>query len=135
MVLPIAKAARNASTKEQPPGTGTTAAERLAANAAAGKAAERVIAKELVKAGHTILGSNVGIQTSRGLRMVDHLIMTPSGELLAIEVKSGGAVRRASQLAKDAALGAEGGVIVGKNAPDFLRGTSVMIDTVEAVVP
>ena len=36
------------------------AAERLAANAAAGKAAEAVIADELVKAGHTILGSQVG---------------------------------------------------------------------------
>ena len=67
--------------------------------------------------------------------MVDHLIMTPSGELLAIEVKAGGAVRSAAQLAKDAALGTEGGVIVGKNAPAFLQGASVTIDTVEAVVP
>ncbi|MCK6575797.1 hypothetical protein L6V77_32485 [Myxococcota bacterium] len=64
---------------------------------------------------------------------MDHLIQTPSGQIFAVEVKSGGAVRSASQLAKDALLGTEGGVLVGKNAPAALRGQQLIIQTIERV--
>ena len=66
---------------------------------------------------------------------IDHLIETPSRQILAIEVKAGNAVRNASQLAKDAELVTQGGVLVGKNAPDVLRGTHLIIQTIERNVP
>lgn len=112
---------------------GATRAQVLAANRAAGAAAERLAARELVAEGNTILGSQVSIRTSAGLRRVDHLIQTPTGQILAVEVKSGNAVRSASQLAKDALLSTEGGVLVGKNAPAALRGQQLIIQTIERV--
>ncbi|HWO25766.1 MAG TPA: hypothetical protein VNO30_43820, partial [Kofleriaceae bacterium] len=95
---------------------GASQAEILAANRAAGIAAERAAARQLVAEGNTILGSQVSVRTSLGLRRIDHLIQTPGGQILAVEVKSGNAVRSAAQLAKDAALASEGGVLVGRNA-------------------
>lgn len=46
-------------------------------------------------------------------------------------MKAGGAVRNASQLAKDNALAIQGGTLVGKNAPAALRGQNMVIETVE----
>lgn len=103
----------------------------LAANRAAGKAAEAQAAIDLIAEGNTILGSQVSVRTSQGRRVVDHLIQTPSGQIMAIEVKSGRASRSAGQIAKDSALATEGGVVVGKNAPSSLRGQQVVIPTVE----
>ena len=71
------------------------------------------------------------MRTSEGRRVVDHLIQTPSGQIVACEVKCGGAVRNASQLRKDGAMAAEGGVVVGKNAPAELRGQHMVIPTIE----
>lgn len=112
-----------------------TRAERLAANRAAGLAAERVVAEQLVAEGNTILGSQVSVRTSLGIRRIDHLIQTPGGQLVAIEVKAGNAVRDASQLAKDAEIATQGGVLVGKNAPAALRGQRIIIQTIERNVP
>jgi RHS repeat-associated protein len=103
----------------------------LAVNQAAGKAAEARAAVDLVAEGSKILGSQVSVRTSAGRRVVDHLIQTRSGQIVAIEVKSGGAVRSARQLAKDRAMATEGGVVIGKNAPDALRGQQILIPTIE----
>ena len=103
----------------------------LAANQAAGKAAEARAATDLVAEGNKILGSQVSVRTSEGRRVVDHLIQTPSGQIVACEVKCGSAVRNTSQLAKDGAMAAEGGVPVGKNAPAELRGQQIAIPTIE----
>ena len=46
----------------------------LAANKAAGRAAEARAAKDLVAEGNTILGSQVSVRTSEGRRVIDHLI-------------------------------------------------------------
>jgi hypothetical protein len=70
------------------------------------------------------------VRTTAGLRYIDHLIQTPTGKILAVEVKSGAAVRNAAQLAKDALLATEG-VLVGKNAPAALRGQQLIIETIE----
>jgi hypothetical protein len=107
----------------------------LAANRAAGKAGERVFGEPLVAAGNTILGAQVSVRTSQGRRVIDFLVQTPDGRLIAVEAKSGGAVRNARQLAKDAALADEGGVLVGKNAPAELRGQTLVLETIERRVP
>jgi RHS repeat-associated protein len=104
-------------------------------NRQAGQAAERLVADQLVAEGYEIVGSQVAVRTSEGLRYIDHLVRTPTGELIAVEVKSGGATRSAAQVAKDTAMASEGGRIVGKNAPDALRGQTVVIPTVERRVP
>ena len=54
----------------------------------------------------------------------------PNGDLVAVEVKSGGAVRSASQIAKDNALATQGGTLVGKNVPAGLQGQTVTIQTI-----
>jgi hypothetical protein len=112
-----------------------TAAERLAANRLRGLAAEEIVRRQLIAEGNTILGSHVTIQTSKGARVVDHLIRTPDGRIVAVEVKSGGAVRDATQLAKDKAMATEGGTPVGQNAPENLRGQMRLFDTIERRVP
>jgi hypothetical protein len=65
-----------------------------------------------------------------GLRVIDHLVQAPTGEIVAVEVKSGGAVRTGLQTLKDAAIEAGLGTFVGKNAPANLRGTSQPIPTI-----
>ncbi|NPU90849.1 MAG: hypothetical protein HPY82_02970 [Gammaproteobacteria bacterium] len=94
-------------------------------------AVEARAAKDLVAEGNAILGSQVSVRTSEGRRVVDHLVQTPDGRIVAVEVKSGGAVRDSAQLAKDNAMATQGGVVVGKNAPDALRGQQVILDTIE----
>lgn len=106
------------------------AATGVQANRIAGLAAEAVAARQLTAQGYTILGSHVGARTSKGLRVIDHLVQAPDGSMVAIEVKSGGAVRNASQVAKDALMSSEGAVLVGKNAPAALRGTIHQLPTV-----
>ncbi len=110
-------------------------AQILAENRAAGKAAELKIACDLVNDGNTILGSQVSVKTSEGRRVIDHLVQTADGTIIAVEVKSGNAVRNASQKAKDAAMATEGGVVIGKNAPAALKGQNIIIETMEINVP
>ena len=74
-------------------------AAQLAKNKAVGTAAEVQAAKDLVSEGNTILGSQVSVRTAEGRRVIDHLVQDSNGTIKAIEVKSGGAVRNASQLA------------------------------------
>jgi len=45
----------------------------------------------LLAEGAEILGSQVKIQTSIGIRVVDHLVRLPNGRIVAVEVKSGNA--------------------------------------------
>jgi RHS repeat-associated protein len=75
-----------------------------------GAAAERIAAVQLGLKGYRIVGAQVRVMTSEGLRVVD-FIVEREGEYVAIEVKSMGAVRDAGQLAKDAAMATEGGEI------------------------
>lgn len=126
-----ALAGRAARAEKAAPAIAAAAKGTLDANKAAGKAAEARAAVDLVAEGNKILGSQVSVRTSEGRRVIDHLIQTPSGQIVACEVKCGGAVRNASQLAKDRALATEGGVVVGKNAPDALRGQQIVIPTIE----
>lgn len=104
----------------------------LTANRAAGAAAEVRAARNLLANGHTILGSQVSVRTPQGRRVIDHLIRSPSGRIIAaIEVKSGHAVRGSAQLAKDKAMASQGGIVVGRNAPAALRGKHMVIKTAE----
>jgi RHS repeat-associated protein len=106
-------------------------------NRAAGLAAERVIADELIAEGNVILGSQVGVQTSQGLRIIDHLYQTPAGDIFACEVKCGGGIRTAMQILKDETLATEGGIFTGRNAanPVFQNLNGQPISTVVRRVP
>lgn len=84
-----------------------------------------------MRQGNQILGSQVSVRTSAGIRRIDHLIKDPSGNIKAIEVKAGNARRNAPQLKKDSLLETEGGVIIGKNAPGDLVGQFRKIPTIE----
>jgi RHS repeat-associated protein len=102
---------------------------QIAKNAAQGAEGEAKVASELIAEGKTILGSHVGVQTGKGLRVVDHLVQD-GDEIYAVEVKTGNATRNASQVAKDTLMEQKGGKIVGKNAPEHLRGQTVKLKTV-----
>lgn len=91
-------------------------------------------AAELVEEGSTIVGSQVTVRTSRGRRVVDHIVQDADGNLVAVDVKSGNATRSAAQKAKDAVIETEGGVATGKNAGE-MAGQTIQVKTVERRVP
>jgi RHS repeat-associated protein len=109
---------------------GLSRAEQLKANREQGKAAERRVGQELVDEGNEILGSQVTVRTSEGRRVPDHLILNPSDEILAVEVKSGNGVRTEAQILKDGIMAKTGATIIGKNAPPHLRGKFLKIVTI-----
>ncbi|MED3092213.1 RHS repeat-associated core domain-containing protein, partial [Bacillus thuringiensis] len=102
----------------------------LAANKRAGARAEELAKSALKKKGYDVLGSQVSVRTSKGIRRVDHLVRTPRGKLLAVEVKAGNARRTAMQLKKDKLMRKQGGKIIGKNAPRRLKDQVRKIRTV-----
>jgi hypothetical protein len=130
-VLPPTQGLLDWALKGAQVGVDALRASSLAANKATGLAGEARAGIDLVVEGNTILGSQVSVRTSEGRRIVDHLIQTPSGQIVACEVKCGGAVRNASQLAKDEAMATTGGIVIGKNAPNALRGQQIVIPTIE----
>jgi hypothetical protein len=106
-----------------------TKAEQLKANAAQGKAAEASVEGSLKAEGKEVLGKQVAVRTTKGLRKVDLLTKEQNGELLNNEVKSGNATRNASQVAKDDEIASQGGTYVGKNAPENIRGQTLKVPT------
>jgi RHS repeat-associated protein len=107
------------------------AAALIAANRAAGKAAEAKVAAELVAEGKAILGSQVCCRTPQGRRVIDHLTKDATDNVAAVEVKSGNATRSTAQRAKDAEIAAGRGTFVGKNAPKDMRGGQRAVETIE----
>ncbi|EMY8534375.1 nuclease-related domain-containing protein [Bacillus paranthracis] len=102
----------------------------LEANKRAGARAEELAKSALQEKGYNVLGSQVSVRTSKGIRRVDHLVRTPRGKLLAVEVKAGNARRSKMQLIKDQLMRKKGGRITGKNAPKDLKGQIHKIRTV-----
>lgn len=104
-------------------------ARQLRLNKIAGDLREAEVKRELEREGHQVF-SQVTVKTSQTRRVVDHLIIDgKTGKMRAIEVKSGNAKRNKSQISKDNAMKTEGGTIIGKNAPDTLRGQRMRIPT------
>jgi RHS repeat-associated protein len=97
--------------------------EKNAINYAVGLAAEDLVARDLVAEGNTIVGTHVSAWTAKGLRYIDILIETPTGELMAVEVKSGGAQYAGDQVIKDTAM-AQTGARLGNNAGKY-EGTAI----------
>jgi len=97
-------------------------------NAAVGRAGEAAVKDELIQEGKTILGSQVSAKTSQGRRVIDHLVQDGNG-VHAVEVKTGGATRTPSQVAKDKAMATQGAKLVGKNAPPSLKDQVIKIVT------
>jgi hypothetical protein len=102
-------------------------AEQLEANKVRGTAGEQAVLEEILSGDPipelgspaTLKGSQVHVETTEGLRIIDHLVELPSGELVAIEVKTG-APRNSYQLRCDEALAAQGGLIT-QGAPGVGR--------------
>jgi len=111
-----------------------TAVPQILENNATGKAAEALAKADLEAQGYTVIGSNVTARTSVGIRYIDHLVDV-EGDLFAVEVKSGGAVRNGSQLLKDTAMEMEGATLSGPNVPANLQGQTFNIPTVEMHYP
>lgn len=110
---------------------------KIAINGYVGRAAERLAKELLEKQGYEVLGSNVAVRVAdgpTGLRFVDHLVRTQSGEIVAYEIKSGGGYRRLAQKAKDILLETAGGTIIGRNAPIDLKDKFLKIRTVELTI-
>ncbi|MBA3559084.1 MAG: RHS repeat-associated core domain-containing protein, partial [Gemmatimonadaceae bacterium] len=125
--LDVAGAAGRAVTK-----LGNDAAQvGVQANRAKGKLAEALVKDQLKGEGVTVLGSQVSVRTSAGRRVLDHLTELVGGKLRAVEVKSGNAKRNVAQREKDRLMAKEGGIIIGKNAPEGLRGQPRQISTTE----
>jgi RHS repeat-associated protein len=95
-----------------------------------GLAAEEKVVQQLTTKGIEVLGRQVSIRTSAGRRVIDILIRDVDGFIKAVEVKSGGAIRTALQELKDNLIFEERGVLVGKNAPEALRGIKVFLETI-----
>lgn len=116
-------------------GAASEEVSQLVLNRAAGKAAEAAAKRDLVNEGNEVLGSQVSVNTSAGRRVIDHLVRTPEGKVVAVEVKAGNASRSAAQMLKDSRMATEGGKLVGKNAPADLRGEIMKIETIERKYP
>lgn len=127
------------SAREALEATADLAARRalqLSLNKIAGREAELLVKEQLEAEGYRIIGSRVGARTSDGmLRVIDHLVKTPAGELQAIEVKAGGGVRDAYQLSQDGKMATQGAKLVGKNAGELRGQTLPTIETVVRRVP
>jgi hypothetical protein len=88
-----------------------------------------------VQEGYEILGSQVRVQLYgtrgvKGQRVIDHLVKTPTGRIMAVEVKSGGATRAESQVVKDKILRKQGGRIIGGNIPPEWYGSPILAETI-----
>ena len=129
-VIPIQLAARTAPVAMKAATSAasvTIAIPLIRLNAISGLLGENFVAKEIIGRGWEMVGRHVAAWTPIGLRYIDILARTPAGRLVALEVKTGGAMRNAAQIAKDAfiALGAR---LVGKNA-NALRNMTMAIRT------
>jgi hypothetical protein len=85
----------------------------LAANSAAGRAAEARALVVLRAAGYDIVGTQFQVLTSAGKRQID--ILVQSGKtFLAVEVKSGGAAYGGTQAALGQLIAGGGGTFLRK---------------------
>jgi hypothetical protein len=57
-------------------------------------------------------------------------VQSPTGQILAVEVKSGAATRTALQLLKDGLMATEGALLRGRHAPTQLLGERQFIETI-----
>ncbi len=106
------------------PGANATTSQ-IQVNRTNGKAAEALLLDKLSRNPNvTVLGTQVYVKTpgvGRG-RYVDILIQNNNmGKIIGVEVKSGGATRSSTQIAKDKVI-TSGGGIFGKNAPKDMNG-------------
>ncbi len=110
--------------------TKTKKKQQLKKNNKIGKQRENEVKLELEMEGHTVIGSQVSVKTKYTRRIIDHLIKEKgSGDIKAIEVKSGGATRNKMQVKKDNSMELNGGKIIGKNAPSDLKDKIIKIKT------
>jgi Holliday junction resolvase-like predicted endonuclease len=82
---------------------------QLAANKAAGTAAENAAKAWLQKIGVEIVQDQARVTTKEGLRVIDFLVKH-GGKYMAIEIKSGNAGRKMTQYLKDEAMAMSGGL-------------------------
>ena len=103
-------------------------ATQIGRNALKGSAGEATVNAMLRLRGYKVVGGQVTVRTTAGIRYVDYIV-EKGGEYFAIEVKTGDAVRNASQLTKDGLMESAGGVI-GNNG-GILQGQTLKLKTIE----
>lgn len=102
----------------------------LAINKVVGRLAEKLVERNLVREGYEILGKQVTAKLANGqIRYIDRLVRSPAGDIMAVEVKSGGAIYSQSQMARDVMI-EKVGATLGNNAPDFLMKKFVQLKTI-----
>jgi hypothetical protein len=96
-------------------------AERLEANKLQGTAGEANVLEEVLSGrpipelgtSATLSGSQVEVMSDAGLRIIDHVVELPTGELVALEVKTGGSPYTLYQQECDLAMQLRGGTVRG----------------------
>ncbi len=81
------------------------------------------------------MGTQVSAKLAGGGRRVIDILVKVGDEVVAIEVKSGGAVRRTAQLAKDEEMLTSGAQLVGKKAGDMAGRVYDSIRTIVLELP
>jgi hypothetical protein len=110
---------------------------QLAANRVNGLAAQDKLALQLEKLGYNVVAKGVFVRIGKiGKREID-IVVRIGKTLHGIEVKSGGAVRNAMQLLKDAFINKSGGVrFFGKRATaSGLKPADLLMSIIEWTVP
>jgi hypothetical protein len=96
-----------------------------------GDLGEQMASEYLIAHGYTILGSQVYVRTSAGLRITDFLVT--GGKLGAdiggFEVKVNGSERTGRQALKDGLIQTQGGTIASWRQPNFVHGRAIRYTT------
>lgn len=108
---------------------------KLAINGAKGAMGEALALATLARDGVEVAGTRVTANLPGGGKRVIDILVKVGDEVVAIEVKTGGATRSAGQLAKDGEMLASGAKLVGKKAGDLAGRTFDKIRTIEMQLP
>jgi hypothetical protein len=107
---------------------------KLAVNAAKGAIGEAQVLVKFAADGVEVVGTEVSAKlASEGRRVIDILVKV--GDEVAVEVKTGGARRSATQIAKDAETLSNGATLVGKNAGELSGKCYETIRTIVVQLP
>src|SRR5690606_33527223 len=80
MVMPVTGWASSATTISLRGAASYAAASGIQANRARGLTAEALVARQVAAEGGTVLGTHVAARTSSGLRIIDLLVQSPTGQ-------------------------------------------------------
>ncbi|MGD9588460.1 MAG: RHS repeat-associated core domain-containing protein [Pyrinomonadaceae bacterium] len=136
--IPVASAAAPATSvvRTAAPGAAQTAKNaQLAFNGAKGAIGEAIALAKLAADGVEVVGTRVSAKLASGGRRVIDILVKVGDEVVAIEVKTGGARRGAAQVTKDAEMLSNGATLVGQNAGGLSGQVYQTIRTIVLTLP